>query len=313
MRVFKPKFWNSKFNIFSIILLPISLLFYILTKIRKVFLRPTEFKIPVICIGNIYLGGTGKTPFSIFCANELSAKGKRPVVIKKLYKNHFDENRFIQNYFKDLIVKKNRVEAIFEAEKQKFDSVILDDGFQDYKVKKDLNILCFHKNQLVGNGFIFPSGPLRESLNNIKNAEIVIINGGRSEMFEKKVFEINRDIDLFYSDYRPLNIESFKNKKILAFAGIGSPENFFKLLELNDIKIQKKISFPDHYNFKKREILEIIDYANKHDLEVLTTEKDYYRIKDYSVNNINYLKLKLEIKDRERLIQKILKVYDKKI
>ena len=132
-------------------------------------------------------------------------------------------------------------------------------------------------------------------------------------MFEKKVFEINRDIDLFYSDYRPLNIESFKNKKILAFAGIGSPENFFKLLELNDIKIQKKISFPDHYNFKKREILEIIDYANKHDLEVLTTEKDYYRIKDYSVNNINYLKLKLEIKDRERLIQKILKVYDKKI
>ena len=59
--------------------------------------------------------------------------------------------------------------------------------------------------------------------------------------------------------------------------------------------------------------MEIIDYANKHDLEVLTTEKDYYRIKDYSVNNINYLKLKLEIKDRERLIQKILKVYDKKI
>ena len=79
-----------------------------------------------------------------------------------MYKSHFDENRFIQNYFKDLIVKKNRVEAIFEAEKQKFDTVILDDGFQDYKMKKDLNILCFHKNQLVGNGFIFPSGPLRE-------------------------------------------------------------------------------------------------------------------------------------------------------
>ena len=75
-----------------------------------------------------------------------------------MYKSHFDENRFIQNYFKDLIVKKNRVEAIFEAEKQKFDSVILDDGFQDYKMKKDLNILCFHKNQLVEMALFFLRG-----------------------------------------------------------------------------------------------------------------------------------------------------------
>ena len=88
-----------------------------------------------------------------------------------------DEYNLIKNYFNNLITNRNRSTAIEEAIKEDFDFIILDDGFQDYKIKKDLNILCFNQNQKFGNGFVLPSGPLRESLSSIKNSQIVLING----------------------------------------------------------------------------------------------------------------------------------------
>ena len=188
--------------------------------------------------------------------------------------------------------------------------VILDDGLQDYRLKKDLNIVCFHSNQLIGNGFVLPSGPLRESLNALKQAHIIIINGNKVKNFEKKILKINNKLEIFYSYYKPTNIEQFKNKKLFAIAGIGNPENFFQLIEKHGLKIEEKLIFPDHYRFSKNEIQNIVKKAKSNNYEIIMTEKDYFKIKDFKIDGINYLKVTLEIKSRERLLARMKKSYD---
>ena len=199
MKLHKPKFWDKKNSFLSILLFPISLITLFIIFFKKKFTKTIEFNIPIICIGNIYIGGTGKTPASIFLANELSKIGKKPAILRKYYNDHLDEYNLIKKYFKNLIIKPYRADGIKEAVKANHDCVILDDGFQDYKIKKDINILCFNQNQLIGNGLILPSGPLRESLSSIKDANIILINGGENKDFEKKIFNINNNIEIFYS------------------------------------------------------------------------------------------------------------------
>ena len=98
----------------------------------------------------------------------------------------------------------------------------------DFKIiiLKNLSIVCFNENQLIGNGLVLPAGPLRESLNALKNAEIVLINGNKNKNFEEKILNINKNLDIFYSSYIPVNLNNFKNHKLIAIAGIGNPDNF---------------------------------------------------------------------------------------
>ena len=310
MKIFKPKFWNSKLNFFSIILLPLSFLFKTVIFFKKIVIEEKKFKIPIICIGNIYLGGTGKTPLSIFLGHELIKRKKEPVIVRKFYLNHKDEHDLIKENFKNLLTHRKRVVALLKAEEENFDSVILDDGFQDVRIKKDLNVLCFNQDHPIGNGYVLPAGPLREDLSAIKKTDIVVINGDKNKDFEEKLVKINNKVSIYYSKYIPQNINDFKEKKLFVFAGIGNPENFFRLLEDNDLRIQKKFKFPDHYFFSKKELLNIIDEAKKNNCQVLTTEKDYYRIKDYKFDEIKYLKISVQINNKEKLIDRILKVYD---
>ena len=113
-------------------------------------------------------------------------------------------------------------------------------------------------------------------------------------------------------NYKPKNIDKFKNKKILAFAGIGNPSNFFELLKKYKLDVKKTISFPDHYFFNKRQLTEIISDAQKGNCEILTTEKDFFRIKDFKLNQINYLEVELELENKEEFLKKISEIHDKK-
>jgi len=306
----KPSFWDKKFSFISIFLLPLSFTFFLLIFIKKLLTKAKKFKIPVICVGNIYIGGTGKTPVCILLSKEVSKLGKKPALLRKYYKNHSDEHKLIKNKFKNLILSKDRIKALRKLEQSNFDMVILDDGLQDYSVKKDLNIVCFHSNQLIGNGFVLPSGPLRESLNALKQAHIIIINGNKVKNFEKKILKINNKLEIFYSYYKPTNIEQFKNKKLFAIAGIGNPENFFQLIEKHGLKIEEKLILPDHYRFSKNEIQNIVKKAKSNNYEIIMTEKDYFKIKDFKIDGINYLKVTLKIKSRERLLARMKKSYD---
>ncbi len=309
MRIYKPFFWNKTNNIISLILLPISLLVQIFIFLKKKIYKAKKFNIPILCVGNIYIGGTGKTPLSLMLADEFKLLGKKPVIIKKFYKGHKDEHLLIEKKGIPLIFKKDRSTSLKLAEK-KFDLAILDDGFQDYKIKKDLSILCFHNKQLIGNGYVLPAGPLRENLDAIKRAQIAIINGEKNSKFENKLKKINTDLKIFYSKYKLLDLEKFKHKDILAFAGIGNPENFFDLLIENGLSLKKTIPYPDHYNFKKDEILEIINQAKEKNYTILTTEKDLSRIENFEFSEIYSCNVGLEIENKSHFITLVKKIYD---
>ena len=203
----------------------------------------------------------------------------------------------------NIILNSNRTSGLKEAEKLKYKVVILDDGFQDQSIKKNFNIICFNQKQLIGNGFVLPSGPLRENLSSLTQADVVIVNGNQDKNFEDKILNINKNLNIFYSYYKPINLEEFKNKKLLALAGIGNPENFFEMIERNSLKIEKKLVYPDHYKFSKNEILKIIDEAKNNNYKLIMTEKDYFKIKKFNLNTIGYLKIELKIEKQEKLIE----------
>ena len=141
MKFKKPKFWNN-INFLSVILLPFSLFTLIFNILKSQVITENRFNIPIICIGNIYVGGTGKTPTSIFLGNELKKLGRNPAILRKFYDAHADEYNLIKNYFNNLILNKSRLEGI-KSEMHNFDSIILDDGFQDYTIKKKFKYNMF--------------------------------------------------------------------------------------------------------------------------------------------------------------------------
>jgi tetraacyldisaccharide 4'-kinase len=295
MKLKKPLFWSKNNNLFSFLLFPFSLLIQLLYFFKNIFLKTKKISIPVICVGNIYLGGTGKTPLSIELVRILKKLNIAPVLVKKFYKDQFDEINLINSKNIEIIKNSSRYIALKEAEERGFKSVVLDDGFQDHSIYKDLSILCFNEKQLIGNGFTIPAGPLREPLSALKRSQILLINGKKNEDFENKIKSINNKINIFYSKYVAQNSNKYLNKNILAFAGIGNPENFFDLLKENNINVEKQISFPDHYNYSKKELNELCKISKKNNLRLLTTEKDFFRIKHFNITDIDYLTIKLEI------------------
>ena len=300
----KPKFWDhSELSFWSIILYPFSLLFLVTSLVIRLLKTQKKFPIPVICVGNIYLGGTGKTPLALEIFKIVKSSGKNPGFIKKGYDYLYDEIQMLEKIGKTYL-NKNRKEAISELISLKHDVAILDDGFQDFSIKKDFSILCFNSNQLIGNGFLIPSGPLRQTFQSIKQAECVVINGTKNLEFEDKIKKINENIKIFYSKYKIKNLDKFKNKKVLAFAGIGNPSNFFELLKKNNINVKETISYPDHYNYSEEDYGFLIK-KKEQDVLLATTEKDYYRLNEKMKESFDYVDVDLEIDNKNEFINLI--------
>ena len=294
MKFKKPKFWND-INFLSICLFPLCLITIIFNIFKTYFITGYRSNIPVICVGNIFIGGTGKTPLSIYIYNLLKKRRFRPAIIRKYYNSHVDEINFTKSKVKQFFYDKKRTLSISKAESQKSNVIIMDDGFQDISIIKDLNIICFNSLDLIGNGFLLPAGPLREKFNKVKHCQIAVINGKRNIAFEKKLRTISSNIEIYQSKYIIKGLKKFRGKKILAFAGIGSPENFFSLLRENGLKLKRELSFPDHYNYTKKEIENLISKAKEEDLTLLTTEKDFFRLKLSGFKKINYVSVNLKI------------------
>ena len=307
MKILKPKFWNKKNNLISFFLLPVSVFLQILIILKNKISKKKNFSIPIICVGNIYLGGTGKTPLSIKIVKILKRLNKKTAIIKKLHTKHSDEFKLIESKQIKLFTSHSRSRAIDEAIKNGFECVVLDDGYQDFSVNKNLNILCFNEKQLVGNGMTLPSGPIRESFSSLERCQIVIINGNVNLEFEKKIKNISKNIRIFYSKYLPTNVKKFENQNLLAFAGIGNPENFFSLMEKNNLILKKKIAFPDHYDYSIKELNKLINFSLKNNLKLVTTEKDYFRIKHHKLRQIDFLNIDLEIINNNKFEEEIIK------
>ena len=309
MNLKKPKFWDQKKpNTLAYLLLPVSILLRLIKslKIRSKFIKP---KIQTICVGNIYLGGTGKTSLSIKINEILNRKKIKSCFVKKFYSNQYDEQKLLESRGK-LFTSSTRINAINLAANEGYQVAILDDGLQDNSISYDLSFVCFNNLNWIGNGLTIPAGPLRQNINSLKSYKHVFLNGNLENLkdIKRHIFEINPNINLHIGKYIPLNINEFnKDNKYLVFSGIGNHKTFVSMLKNYGINVLKDIEFPDHYKYTNYDINKIIDLSNGLGYKIITTEKDYLRLDRDKIDNINFIKSELKILDEDKLISTILK------
>ena len=306
MNLKKPKFWDyKKPNIVAYILTPIALLINIFQFLNFKFKNKNKLKIKTICVGNFYLGGTGKTSLSIKINKILKQRQINACFVKKKYEDQIDEQKILKNEGK-LFINYKRIDAISQAEKENFEVAICDDGLQDKSVDYDLKFVCFNTINWVGNGLTLPAGPLREKMNTLNKYEHVFLNGNLENIEEisHEINKINPKINIHLGKYEPINLNEFKSKdKYLIFSGIGNHNTFVKMVKNYGLNVLADIEFPDHYKYSENDMNKIIDNAKKLNCEILTTEKDFIRMDYPNKNKFKFLKSELKIIDEEKLIK----------
>ena len=307
MNLKKPKFWDFKEpNLIAYILLPFAVL---LQYLNNFFKRndPYKFKIKTVCVGNIYIGGTGKTSLSIQINKILNKKNIKTCFVKKFYIDQADEQKLLEKEGK-LFLAKTRFEAIQKAEKENYEFAILDDGLQDPSIKYDFNLVCFNTLNWKGNGLTIPAGPLRESINNLKNYNHVFLNGNLENLdeIETQILKINSKINIHLGKYEITNLNEFqKEDDYLVFSGIGNHSTFISMLKEHGFKIKKDFEFSDHYQYSEKDLNKIISEAELLNCKIITTEKDFLRLNGNNDRKIKFIKSELNIIDEEKLIKSI--------
>ena len=301
----KPLFWNlKKPNFISYLLIPFTIPIILNNFILKIKKKIKFTNIKSICVGNIYLGGTGKTPLTIRLYQILSKIGLKVVTAKKFHSNQFDEQTLLKENTRTIIAK-DRLDAYNQAIDSSNDIIIFDDGLQEKNVDYDLKFVCFKNKNWIGNGMLIPSGPLRENVDSLKRYDVVFLNGTdeNTENINETILKINPKIKIFNSYYEIKNLNTLDLKSdYLIFSGIGDPSSFKEILLKNNIKVKKEIIFPDHHNYKKNDIKKIFELAEKINTKILTTQKDVVKISNISEKKINFLKIELKIIEEQKLI-----------
>ena len=303
MNIKKPKFWDfKKPNLISYLLIP----FTIPLLINNFFLNKKNKKIKEIksiCVGNIYIGGTGKTPSTIKLYEILRKIEPQICTGKKFYSNHEDEKIILEKKT-NLICEDNREKIIQIAIKKKQKIIIFDDGLQDKKLDFDLKFVCFEAENWIGNGKLIPAGPLREKISSLKKYDAVFLKDSElNNNVQEIIKNYNQNIEVFHTSYQIKNFRNFDlSKKFLVFSGIGNPKNFMNILNKNNFKIIDQIIFSDHYNYKQEDINFIKNRAKKINAEIITTEKDFVKISKFDNKNINLLEIELKIENEKKLI-----------
>ena len=308
MNLKKPKFCDyKKPNIYSYLLIPIAKFLQLISNLKKKS-NPKKFKIKTICIGNIYLGGTGKTSLAIKINKILNKKNIKSCFIKKNYSNQNDEQKLLKNYGK-LFVALNRADAIKQAEEENYDVAILDDGLQDKSIVYDLSFVCFNNLNWIGNGMTIPAGPLREDINNLQYYNNIFLNGNLEnlEKLKKEIYKINPNLNIYLGKYEPLNLNEFEiEKNYFLFSGIGNHQTLVSMLKNNGLKIIKDIEFPDHYEYTKTDINNILIEAKNLKCQIITTEKDYFRLQNNNLDKFKIIKSELKIIDEDNFVKSLI-------
>ena len=307
MNIKKPNFWDQKTpNLFAYLLLPIALIIKIFINFKK---KPDNSKmnIKTICIGNFYIGGTGKTSLCIKINQILEKRKIKSCFIKKFYKNQADEQKLLENNGK-LFLSLTRKEAIQNAINENYEVAILDDGIQDKSITYDLSFICFNNINWIGNGMTIPVGPLREDINNLKNYDHVFLNGNLENLneIETQILKINSKINIHLGKYEITNLNEFqKEDDYLVFSGIGNHSTFISMLKEHGFKIKKDFEFSDHYQYSEKDLNKIISEAELLNCKIITTEKDFLRLNGNNDRKIKFIKSELNIIDEEKLIKSI--------
>lgn len=303
MRIKTPKFWYKKHSWRGCLLWPLSLLYLIGRQIH-VFARKTyNAPIPVICVGNLTTGGAGKTPIAIAIMRLVKEQKlfKNPVFLSRGYGG---DEEILLGREAPVIVNANRVEGAHQAVKQNADLIIMDDGFQNNTLHKDLNILVINGYDGFGNGLALPAGPLRELKNAaISRADIIAFTGhdrhgikqslpAFKPMLQTQVLLVDNHID--------------KSKPVLGFAGLARPGKFKYSLEQNGYDVVEFIRFADHHAYSQNDLDALIKRAKEINAQLVTTEKDFVKLQSLNGHEqVTPMAITLEFQSTETLLQKI--------
>tara|TARA_Y100000816_G_scaffold277287_1_gene247299 strand:- start:927 stop:1898 length:972 start_codon:yes stop_codon:yes gene_type:complete len=313
--------WYSNktyYRLVSYLLIPISFVYILFFYLINFFKYKNKIDIPVICVGNINVGGTGKTSALLKIINHLKNNKKNICVLLKGYggkKTFFkkvlpsdsaivvgDEAILYSNHAATFISTNRKIAVNKIANDNCPDVILLDDGFQDRSLYKDKNILMVNGERGFGNGLCLPAGPLRELIKPaLKRAQFLIIVGD-DETNIKNTYK-NSEIEILKASVKPLNIN--KNKNYLAFCGIGYNQSFFDILTNNNCSVQKTIEFPDHHLFSADELNQLKKIATDNNLALITTEKDFVRIPKEKRIDIEYLKIEMELPNIDEFMKKL--------
>ncbi len=308
MNIKKPKFWDQKKpNLFAYLLLPIALIIKIFSYLENKKVNK-KMNIKTICVGNFYIGGTGKTSLCIKINEILKQKKIKSCFIKKFYKNQTDEQNLLANNGK-LFLSTTRMKAIQNAIDENYEIAILDDGIQDKSILYDLSFVCFNNINWIGNGMTIPAGPLRENVKNLKNYDHVFLNGNMENLDEikNKILSINSEINIHLGKYEIVNVNEFKKEdNYLVFSGIGNHSTFIAMIKRYGFNIKRDFEFPDHHKFSEKELNKIKNEAELLNCEIITTEKDFLRLDKKNKSKIKFIKSELNIIDEEKLIKSII-------
>ena len=308
-----PGFWRKKNSsiekIVIFILLPFSFLYLLISFFLRKVKKINKVGVPVICVGNLNTGGSGKTPFVIHLARLLNKNKKNihivtrgylgklngPVKVNSKIHNYVDvgDEALLLSGITTTWVSKNRFEGALMATLNGAEIIILDDGLQNYDIYQNFKILVIDGEFGFGNEFILPSGPLRQTINSgIKKSDIAIIFDQDKYNIKKK---LQKKMPVFHVNTKINKIGRLKNKKIIGFSGIGRPEKFLNSLKQKKFNIIKFFPFPDHYNYSKKEINNLINYARKKDSMLVSTKKDEKRISMQQRKKIFFLELETKL------------------
>jgi tetraacyldisaccharide 4'-kinase len=289
-----PGFWWGNPGIASLLLSPLAAI-YGAVAARRLAQPGTRAGVPVICVGNPTVGGAGKTPTAIAVARTLIAAGETPAFLSRGYGGRLagpvlvepahtavqvgDEPLLLARVA-PTVVAEDRVAGARFARENGASVVVMDDGFQNPSLAKDLSLLVVDARG-IGNGRVLPAGPLRAPLEpQLARAAAILLVGGSTPAIEQAAHA--RGLPVFHGQLAPdaVAVASLRPKKVLAFAGIGDPEKFFATLRAAGIDAQVTRAFGDHHRYSASEARALVREAGAGNLELLTTEKDLARLKD---------------------------------
>ncbi len=305
-------YWYKR-NFIPFLLLPLSLIYCSVVKVRRLLyrfsiIRHHRLPVPIIIVGNINVGGTGKTPLVVYLCSLFKRNGYQPGIISRGYKGKAKTWPQIVTSSSDphlvgdecvllarktncpLVAGPSRVEAALRLlETTDCDVIISDDGLQHYALDRDLEIVVYDAQRQFGNGFCLPAGPLREPIKRIKSVDYVVSNGDSQAADFNMHLVLSTMINLYDQKLRS-NIAEFQKTEVHAVAGIGNPERFFSQLERLDVTVIRH-PFPDHHNFVEA------DFNFTDNLPVLMTEKDAVKCQKFAKKNHWYVPVEATISE----------------
>ena len=304
--------WYKK-SLWLYLLLPFSLIFsYITNRKRRKFLKSKKSShktsIPLIVVGNLTIGGTGKTPLVAYIASELARKGYKPGLVSRGYGGKFretlpvtsdtpvrqtgDEAQILSKLNLPFYIDKNRVRAVKTLEENHdCDVIISDDGLQHYNMNRDIEIVVIDGKRRFGNNLTFPAGPLRETKTRLNSVDFIVNNSGPTQENEY-LMNVSPAKFVHLKSGKSYPIKKWPmHKQVHAVAGLGNPGRFFDLLARLGFEIIRH-PFPDHHNFDESDIF-YLDH-----LPIIMTEKDASKCRQFDNNKIWYLTIEADVSDR---------------